>query len=59
MIVPVRGEYLELDESQHHLVNSLIYPVRSLVSFPTDLLRLASNLANLAVTRGHAPHAGP
>ena len=27
MIVPVRGEYLELDESQHHLVKGLIYPV--------------------------------
>jgi 2-hydroxyglutarate dehydrogenase len=27
MIVPVRGEYLELDESRHHLVKGLIYPV--------------------------------
>lgn len=27
MIVPVRGEYLELDQSQHHLVKGLIYPV--------------------------------
>ncbi len=27
MIVPFRGEYLELQESQHHLVNALVYPV--------------------------------
>jgi L-2-hydroxyglutarate oxidase LhgO len=27
MIVPVRGEYLELDEAQQHLVKGLIYPV--------------------------------